>query len=256
MDPYIETPKLWTDFHNDLAAEIRASLNEKIQPHYFARLETFVTYETIEIGKKASIRPDVSVWQPSTARETAVAYETRTTAPIESQVSLDVPLELNRVEIYRAGGEWLVTVIEILSPVNKKRGHDAHTDYLRKRRDLLRSSAHFIEIDFLRGGERPPLETPVPVAPYYAMLSRADRRPHVQVWPIQLAHRLPVLPVPLYEPDPDASLDLAAMVAAVYERGGYASQIDYAQPAPPPELSEEEMKWVAALLKPRAHKDE
>jgi len=40
------------------------------------------------------------------------------------------------------------------------------------------------------------------------------------VWPIQLREKLPTLPVPLLEPDPDAPLELAAVVAAVYERGG------------------------------------
>lgn len=49
MDPYIETPKIWSDFHNDLASEIRAQLNTMIQPRYVARLVPYVTYETIEI---------------------------------------------------------------------------------------------------------------------------------------------------------------------------------------------------------------
>jgi len=47
---------------------------------------------------------------------------------------------------------------------------------------------------------------------------------------MQLADRLPVLPVPLLEPDPDVPLDLGAVVASVYERGAYASQIDYSSP--------------------------
>jgi len=65
---------------------------------------------------------------------------------------------------------------------------------------------------------------------YYVVLSRAHRRPTVEVWPLQLTERLPVLPVPLLEPDPDVPLDLGAAVADVYERGAYASQIDYHQP--------------------------
>jgi len=32
MDPYIEQPEVWSDFHGDLAAEIRAELNKTIQP--------------------------------------------------------------------------------------------------------------------------------------------------------------------------------------------------------------------------------
>ena len=76
------------------------------------------------------------------------------------------------------------------------------------------------------------------------MLSRANRRPDVEVWPLQLQAKLPVLPVPLLAPDPDAPLDLGQIVVAVYERGGYDVQIDYAQPVPPPVLPNEETAWV------------
>jgi hypothetical protein len=153
------------------------------------------------------------------------------------------------VEIKKTDTQELVTVIEILSPVNKRPGHDAYRDYLRKRRDLLRSPVHLLEIDLLRQGERPPLEEPVPPAPYYVILSRADRRPTVTVWPIQLTHQLPILPVPLLEPDPDVSLDFQEAVVNVYERGAYASQIDYSQPPPPPPLSPEDTAWLDQLLR-------
>lgn len=71
----------------------------------------------------------------------------------------------------------------------------------------------------------------------------------MDVWPIQLADELPVLPVPLLEPDPDVPLDLGAIVSGVYERGGYAVLIDYTQPPPPPPLSEAEEKWQDAHLR-------
>ena len=81
------------------------------------------------------------------------------------------------------------------------------------------------------------------------MLSRANRRPTVEVWPIQLADQLPVLPIPLLEIDADTALDLSVVVAGVYERGAYASQIDYRQLPPPPELSEQENSWLDELLR-------
>jgi len=34
MDPYIEAPEIWSDFHGRLAEEISAGLNEVLQPHY------------------------------------------------------------------------------------------------------------------------------------------------------------------------------------------------------------------------------
>ncbi len=47
MDPYIEGPDLWSDFHNSVAYEIRVQLNQTIQPTYFAKLTPYVTYEII-----------------------------------------------------------------------------------------------------------------------------------------------------------------------------------------------------------------
>ena len=250
MDPYIEDPEIWSDFHSDLAGEIRARLNDAIRPRYIARLIPRVTYEVIEVAQARGIRPDVGVWQPQPARGsmpgTAGAV---TAAPVESMVSLEFPLELVNVEIRTTGTLELVTAIEILSPVNKRPGHDAYQDYQRKRRELLRSAAHLIEIDLLRAGARPPLERPVPPAPYYVTLSRAQHRPTVQVWPIRFQDRLPVLPVPLLEPDPDVALDMPAAVAAVYERGGYADLIDYRRSPPPPALSEPEMAWLDERLR-------
>lgn len=256
MDPYIESPRIWSDFHGDLAGEIRATLNRQIRPSYFAALTPYVTYETIEVTQKKTygMYPDVGIWKRPTSDPSAVAVaDVIESMPVKSTVSLELPLELFSVEIRTAGDEILVTSIEILSPVNKQRGHDAQLDYLRKRRDLLRSSAHLVEIDLLRGGVRPPLNQPVPLASYYVMMSRATHRPHVSVWPIALNARLPVLPIPLLEPDPDVMLDLGAVVASVYERGGYDARIDYRTPVPPPALAEEEAAWVEQLLTPIRH---
>ena len=251
MDPYIESPELWSDFHNDLASEIRAQLNQRIQPRYVARLTPYVTYEVVEISEVRGIRPDVGVWGSPASGQSHAGVAVITPAPVESAVPLEIPLELSQVEIRTVGSQQLVTAIEILSPVNKRPGHDAYLDYRRKRRDLLHSAAHLIEIDLLRNGERPPLERPVPPAPYYVFLCRANHRPRVEVWPIQIKDTLPVLPVPLLEPDPDVPLDLGAAVASVYERGGYASQIDYRQPPPPPPIPHEDTGWLEGLLRER-----
>jgi hypothetical protein len=81
------------------------------------------------------------------------------------------------------------------------------------------------------------------------VLSRADRRPTVEVRPIQFQDELPFLPVPLREPDADASFDLGAAVAAVYERGAYSRLIDYGQPPPKPPVFEDHGAWIDRLLK-------
>lgn len=252
MDPYIEQPRLWVDFHSDLASEIRAELNRQIRPAYFARLTPYITYEVVEISRShlQGVRPDVGVMmrEPVPIYGGAVAVLDR---PVESFVKMETPLELLSVEIRHAAEEYLVTAIEILSPVNKQTSHDAFRDYRRKRQELLRSGAHFIEIDLLRAGERSPLDDPVPAAPYYVSLSRVEQRPAISVWPIPLHSRLPTISVPLGLGDPDAVLPLGKVVASVYERGGYDAQIDYKQPVPPPPLTDEEAAWVETLLHPQ-----
>jgi hypothetical protein len=249
MDPFIESRRIWSDFHLDLAAEIRAYLNARIQPEYYATAVTYVTYEVIEIAQSEprAVSPDVSVWRTDLRVPMPSAMAVIDPPAVQSMVPLEVPVRLARVEVHEAGTDTLVTAIEILSPINKRPGRERQK-YLRKRRELLRSEVHVMELDLLRGGERAPLETALPSAPYYAILARADHRPYVDVWPMQLAARLPVLPVPLSTPDPDVPLDLGMIVSAVYERGGYATRIDYRQPVPPPPLEAEQQAWVEHLL--------
>lgn len=216
MNPYLEDAELWSDFQLSLAVELRSQVNRLIQPAYVAQVKTYETYEFVKVDE-------------------------------DTHELHKVPLTIASVELYRARSRQLVTAIEILSPVNKQPSHDTYHEYQRKRRELLRSAAHLLEIDLLRGGQRPPLAQAVPPAPYYVVLSRAEQRPVVEVWPIGLPQKLPLIPVPLQDPDPDAPLDLSAALAVIYERAGYATLIDYHRPPPPPKLAD--LIWLDDLLR-------
>src|SRR5687768_3223246 len=97
MDPYLEAPELWLDFHNGLAAEIQAVLNRTLVPAYRARLTSYTVYESVEIARPRSIQPDVAVWrtQPS-QRGTTTAVAAIVPAPVESAILLEVPLRVYR----------------------------------------------------------------------------------------------------------------------------------------------------------------
>jgi len=103
-------------------------------------------------------------------------------------------------------------------------------------------------IDLLRAGERPSLAGPLPEAPYFIILSRAERRPIAEVWPLHLQEPLPILPVPLLPPAPDVPLDLGRALATIYDRSGYDLRIDYTQRPPAPALSAEDGTWLEAHL--------
>src|SRR5260370_23338771 len=95
----------------------------------------------------------------------------------------------------------VVTVVELLSPSNKRPGPDRE-QYLAKRRRLFASWVNLVEIDLLRAGPRLPLEELRP-CDYYALVSRYGDRPKAGLWPVQLREPLPVIPIPLRDPYPD-----------------------------------------------------
>src|SRR5439155_11899166 len=71
----------------------------------------------------------------------------------------------------------VLTVIEILSPANKKQGPGRDL-YLEKQRQVLASRTNLVEIDLLRGGS-PTVSAPpdeVPATEYRVVVNRADRR--------------------------------------------------------------------------------
>src|SRR5437016_620999 len=76
------------------------------------------------------------------------------------------------------------------------------------RRRFLESTAHLLEIDLLRHGQRLPMQEPLPPVAYFAFLNRVDNRPVTGVWPIALDQPLPKVPIPLLATDSDVVLNL------------------------------------------------
>jgi len=248
MDPYLEG-ELWQEFHDRLANQISAQLMPLLQPKYVALLNKRYVIDHSGLGivagpPRRAIYPDVHVTQ---VREAALSYQTVTTPAAELISPLPEEIPLLGVEIRDVANRRLVTAIEILSPVNKK--GQGFEDYVEKRTDLLQTDTHLLEIDLLRGGQRIPLVGgELPPAPYYIFLSRSNRRPHTEVWPVQLRDPLPVIPVPLLPPDPDTPLALQQAIESCFELVGYQRLLDYSQPPPPPPFNAEDLAWVEEIV--------
>ncbi len=249
MDPYLEHPSLWPDVHNELISEMRAKLVPHLGARYVARMDVRALIDQVTDEEEIAILfPDVAVLQrertpefwPGSVSPGAVAA-----APVQLANPMTVPVRHLTLEIRTVTEERLVTVIEVLSPANKRPGD---SEYLERRGLLLSSGVHLLEIDLLRRGRRIPLSQPLPRAPYFVLLSRGNRRPWCDVWPIQLADPLPVIPVPLLGDDPDVPLDLGGALAAIYDRARYDLSIDYTA-APFPPLAEEDAAWADSRLR-------
>ncbi len=159
---------------------------------------------------------------------------------------LPEPYKIRTVQVRETTAGTLVTALEILSPVNK-RGDGLQT-YREKRRRLLRSEVHVIELDLLRGGERPGWEVNNPpiACDYIVLVNRAFRGDMRQseIWPVALNELLPICPVPLLLPDPDVPLHLGEVLTNVYHRAAYDRRSDYAAPVPPPPLRSAMQDWL------------
>ena len=162
-------------------------------------------------------------------------------APLEMLTVMPEPVPQSWVEIRDTAERQLVTVIEVLSPANKR--GDGEDEYLERRQRLLASTAHLMEIDLLRSGHRVPMRQPLPPQPYFVFLSRAGRRPRTEVWPVAIHQPLPTVPVPLRHGDADVPLNLQQALATVYDLLGYDLSVDYTRPPEVP-LRPEDAAWV------------
>lgn len=249
MDPYLEAPSLWPDVHASLIYAIREQLQGHLAPHYAAVITPYVAYESLEISPvRMAAVPDVAVLErpPADAPGAAVAIAP---PPITGTATMTVPTRYARLEIRTVDGDTLVTAIELLSPANKRPGADGAEAYEKKRQELFQTEAHLLEIDLLRAGRRPQVRADLPPAPGFIYLSRAEKRPHIEIWPVTWQEPIRIVPVPLRRPDPDVPLELSACLRAIYASARYERRIDYRLPPPPPTLSAEELAWLDARLR-------
>jgi hypothetical protein len=251
MDPYLEG-YLWPDVHHALIAKIRQQLAPRLRPRYVARVQVSIVVDNTPEAEIGIMYPDVEVIAvDQQVREAVAEYEvpgaetinTEPIPPAPLTIRLLGPIEvrLATVEIREVAHNELITIIEILSPVNKR--EPGLTKYRRKQQQLRQTGVHLLEIDLLRRGTRPIVHPRLPDVPYLITLTRAHTG-RVEVWPIKLQDTLPIVPAPLRAPDPDIPLELSPTLAAVYDEAVYELSIDYTQPPPPPSLSSEEMAWL------------
>jgi hypothetical protein len=151
------------------------------------------------------------------------------------------------IEIRDIASQELATTIEVLTPTNKR--GEGYEEYLGKRKRVLKTASHLLEIDLLRQGGRIPLSEPLPEAPYFVFLGRgapfylylphATNQPCTEIWPIGFQDPLPTVPVPLSLGDADVLLNLQLALTTLYDRMAYRWLVDYQRPpevALPPEI--------------------
>ena len=250
MDPYLE--RSWRDVHTDLVAMTRTTLNGVLPGDLVARMEERVVIDRIDFARIRAIYPDVSVYEdPNRPYSESTATATVNVAePIILEPEKDEHTEAYISILDPTGGE-LVTVVEFLSPTNKNPTTSAFREYCHKRNDLGDAKVNLVEIDLVRQGDWLRLISPlvVPergVTEYRAIVRREHPQRQVELYPISLRSRLPVIPIPLRDKDKDVTLDLQPLIEQAYRNGRY-DRTDYTRDCDPP-LEGEDAAWAAELL--------
>lgn len=243
MDPWLEEPGVWVGVHPRMLVYIADRLQPLVGRRYVVGIEQRIYVATVE----RLMVPDVSV-RHSRA-------DSRNPAPV-AVLDDAVEIEVGEIEAHEPyleirdlqSGEQVVTVVEVVSPSNKRSGA-GRDEYLAKQRMVLASQANLVEIDLLRAG---PHVLAVPeidarrIRDYDYLVcihTVRNNRKRFRVYPRTVRERLPTLRIPLAEGDVDVELDLQAVLISVYQAGAYANQFDYSRPCYP-RLRPDDEAWA------------
>ncbi|MCU0541493.1 MAG: DUF4058 family protein [Oscillatoriaceae cyanobacterium Prado104] len=243
MNPYLEQPEYWSDFHNQLVAAIARSLVPKLVPKYRVVTDKWV-YKIAGSTAIAIGRPDISVQQnrrSNAPANTNPLEGTVAVCPLPEPVKVTVPMleeiQQSYIEVKDAATQQVVTAIEVLSPANKS--GDGRKKYTAKRQNILESLTNLVEIDLLREGIPLPVETGDVQSHYRILISPSQTRPISDMYPFNLGDRIPAFLLPLRSEDSEPILDLQSLVDELYEQLGYDYFIDYNSNPPSPWLRSE-----------------
>jgi len=236
MDPYLEGA-LWSEVHHELISKIKRLLIPQLGEKYIARIERYVVQDTHASEDLGIMYPDVEVFKDK-AKEPMLAYGTsKTPTPPTLTIPRIRPIEVRipTLKIIDKTHNQLVTAIEVLSPVNKRK--PGLEPYLKKKQTLIDNGIHFLEIDLLRRGKRTMIDSKLANALYLIALTRASSKV-TDIWTMDLESTLPTVPVPLISPDPDMLLDVQQAIDEIYVESQFYRSIDYTKAPPPPKILE------------------
>lgn len=249
-DPFLEGTK-WPDVHHKLMTVFSELIMPLISPKYFASVETYTVEDDAVNSELGIIYPDVAILQTKVSEPTVVYASATPKKPKITPATVTIPktatvtVRIPQLEIRDVEKNKLITVIEILSPVNKR--NPGLIPYQKKRQQLYQAGIHLLEIDLLRRGTRPINHQLIAPSDYCVSLVRGGGE--TAIWSFNVTDLLPVLPVPLLPEDEDIPLDLREALTLVYKRSFYNNSIDYKKTPPIPTFSPELLIWIKNQLK-------
>ncbi len=196
-----------------------------------------------------------AVQQQDSAQEGGNKGTTVFAAEIGTPVTVQVPvpdiIEETFLEIRETETGQIITVIEVLSPTNKRPGL-GRQKYERKRLEILSTHTHLVEIDLLRGWKPMPILGDLRLNHYRILVRREEQGNHANLYAFNVQDIIPEFPLPLQEDDEEPVINLNLLLDEIYVEARYDVRINYRQP-PMPRLNEEDTKWATEILEKLYH---
>jgi Protein of unknown function (DUF4058) len=226
MNPYLEEPELWHQVHNRLIVALADELTPQIVPNYRVAIEERI-YTSVADSLLVGVA-DISVSRRDISESTATLVTPTLTQP--TKVIVPVPEEVTEryLEVRSTQTNEVITVIEILSPKNKRSGGGREA-YESKRQKILASTTNFVEIDLLRAGESMPILGAIR-KDYCILICKGDRRPEADLYTFGIQEKIPPFSIPLKKHDREPIIDLQKLLNEVYTRARFDLAIDYSIP--------------------------
>lgn len=245
MDPYLEHPALWPGVHHGLIAALQLVLAPQLRPRYYVAMEERV-YIT-EPDQRAFVgRPDIAVID-SSQTEAALQSALSESPALIVQVPLPDEVRETYLEVRETSTDDVITVLELLSPTNKRPGRGRRL-YEDKRMDILATRTHLVEIDFIRAEEPMPITANDRTSDYRILVSRGDQRPNATLYIFGVRQPIPTFPLPLKADDQEPVVDMGRLLHDLYDQASYDLRLDYTRDPDPP-LSSADAAWAKQLLR-------
>ncbi|MEM9808477.1 MAG: DUF4058 family protein [Cyanobacteria bacterium P01_D01_bin.56] len=221
MAPYLEHPRSWPNFHHRLITAIAISLGPQLRPKYRVVVEEAI-YQTEGANSLLVGIPDVAVQkarrkqtQPNRELANAVSTDVAVAQPILVDLPMPDVVRQGYLEIRDVATSEVVTVMEVLSPTNKRPGGGRRT-YEAKRQTMLASPTNLVEIDLLR--QWPSIiQLPAQIKTHYRILVSASvNRPQASLYAFDLQEPIPAFPLPLQEDELGPIVSLQELLGDIY----------------------------------------
>lgn len=249
MNPYLENPELWPEVHHWILTLLAESLIPHIRPKYRVAVEKRVYNDTDGNSVLIGI-PDVTIarsLKPTNQESSNIAVASPPVKPITVNIPIPEEIRETYLEVREIATGEVITVIELLSPKNKRQG-EGRKAYQTKRLQILGSSTHLVEIDLLRAGESMPILDHDIKSDYRILVSCSQLRPKAELYPFNLLEAIPAFFLPLQKGDIEPLVNLQNVIQDLFDRAGLDLAIDYnSEPVPP--IQEPDLIWVNDLLK-------